>query len=118
MIKEKNKWLNEEKEEEKLFYLNPDIKPSGFYSYDVQWESINKGCYYRHLLFDLVNNAPIAELLAPDESTEITYKFINKSIKPHEKKSHRNRLKTRTRHYNEKPRFKTPTLHIPPRAIH
>ena len=68
--KRKNKWLNEEKEEEKLFYLNPDIKPSGFYSYDVQWEPIDKGFYYRHLLFDLVNNAPIAELLASDESTE------------------------------------------------
>ena len=117
MIKEKRKGKNEEKEGKKLFYLNFDIKSSGFYSYDVQWEPIDKGFYYRHLLFDLANNAPIAELLAPDESTEITYKFINKSIKPHEKKRHRNRLKTRI-HYNEKPRFKTLTLHIPPRAIH
>ena len=70
-----------------LFYLNPDIKPSGFYSYDVQWEPIDKGFYYRHLLFDLVNNTPIAELLAPpDESIETTYNFINKSIKSHERK--------------------------------
>ena len=72
------------------------------------------GIYY----LILVNNTPIAELLAPDESTEITYKFINKSIKPHEKKSHRNRLKTSIRHYNEKLRFKTLTLHISSRIIH
>ena len=85
--KRKNKQSNEEKEEEKLFYLNSDINPSGFYSYDVQWEPIDKGFYYRHLLFDLVNNAPIAELLAPDESTETTYNFINKTIKPHERKA-------------------------------
>ena len=53
----------------------------------MQWEPIDKGFYYRHLLFDLVNNAPIAELLAPDESTETTYNFINKTIKPHERKA-------------------------------
>ena len=84
--KRKNKWPNEEKDEEKLFYLNLDIKLSGFYSYDVQWEPIDKGFYYRYLLFDLVNNAPIAELLPPDEGTETTYNFINKSIKSHERK--------------------------------
>ena len=73
------------------------------------------GIYY----LILVNNTPIAELLAPpDESIETTYNFINKSIKTHGKESHHNRLKTRIRHYNEKPRFKTPTLHISPRTIH
>ena len=38
------------------------------------------GIYY----LILVNNTPIAELLAPpDESTETTYNSINKSIKKH-----------------------------------
>ncbi len=64
--------------------MNSEIKPSGFYSYDVQWELIDDGFYYRHLLFDLVNNAPVSELLAPDEDSKTTYKFINDSLKPYE----------------------------------
>ena len=71
-------------EENKLFYVNSEIKPSGFFSYDVQWEPINGGFYYRHLLFDLVNWAPVAELLAPDEGSETTYKFLSDSLKPYE----------------------------------
>ena len=71
-------------EENKLFYVNSEIKPSGFFSYDVQWEPIDEGFYYRHLLFDLVNWAPVAELLAPDEDSKTTYKFISDSLKPYE----------------------------------
>ena len=71
----------------KLYYLNQDIKPSGFYGYDVQWEPLDDGYHYRHLLFDLVNNAPVAELLAPDEDLKTTYEFINKSIKPIDRKA-------------------------------
>ena len=65
-----------------LYYLNNEIKPSGFYGYDVQWEPLDDGFHYRHLLFDLINNAPVAELLAPDEELKTTYDFINKSLKP------------------------------------
>ena len=71
-------------EENKLFYVNSEIKPSGFFSYDVEWEPIDGGFYYRHLLFDLVNWAPVAELLAPDEGSETTYKFLSDSLKPYE----------------------------------
>ena len=68
-----------------LYYLNEEIQPSGFYGYDVQWEHLDDGFHYRHLLFDLVNNAPVAELLAPDEELKTTYDFINKSLKPIER---------------------------------
>lgn len=72
---------------DKLYYLNHEIKPSGFYGYDVQWEPLDDGFYYRHLLFDLVNNMPVAELLAPDEDLKTTYDFINKSLKPIDRKA-------------------------------
>ena len=65
-----------------LYYLNNEIKPSGFYGYDVQWEPLDDGFHYRHLLFDLVNHTPVAELLAPDEELKTTYDFINRSLKP------------------------------------
>ena len=68
-----------------LYYLNEEIQPSGFYGYDVQWEHLDDGFHYRHLLFALVNNAPVAELLAPDEELKTTYDFINKSLKPIER---------------------------------
>ena len=70
-----------------LYYLNKEIQPSGFYGYDVQWEPLDDGFHYRHLLFDLVNNAPVAELLAPDEELKTTYDFINKSLKPIDRKA-------------------------------
>ena len=64
-----------------MYYLNQEIKPSGFYGYKVQWEPLDDGFYYRHLLFYLINNAPVAELLAPDEDLKTTCDFINKSVK-------------------------------------
>lgn len=70
-----------------LYYLNKDIKPSGFYGYDVQWEPLDDGFHYRHLLFDLVNNVPVAELLAPNEDQNTTYEFINKSVKHKDRKA-------------------------------
>ena len=70
-----------------MYYLNQEIKPSGFYGYDVQWEPLDDGYHYRHLLFDLVNNAPVAESLAPDEDLKTTYEFINKSVKPIDRKA-------------------------------
>lgn len=70
-----------------LYYLNQEIKPSGFYGYDVQWEPLDDGYHYRHLLFDSVNNAPVAELLADNEDLKTTYDFINKSVKPIDRKA-------------------------------
>jgi hypothetical protein len=43
--RKKEKEKTKKKRKKKLFYLNSDIKPSGFYSYDVQWEPIDKGFY-------------------------------------------------------------------------
>lgn len=53
----------------------------------MQLELLDDGFHYRHLLFDLVNNAPVAELLAPDEELKTTYDFINKSLKPIDRKA-------------------------------
>ena len=64
-----------------LYYSNQEIKPSGFYSYDVQWDFLDDGYHYRLLLFDLINNSPVAELLTLDEDLKTTYDFINKSVK-------------------------------------
>jgi len=36
----------------------------------------------RYLLFDLVNNTPSVELLAPVGELKTTYDFINKYLKP------------------------------------
>ena len=47
-----------------LYFLNEEIKPSGYVSYDVQWIRINKKWHYRHVLFNIVHKIPIAELLA------------------------------------------------------
>ena len=69
------------------YYLNKEIKPSGFYSYDVQWEPIDGKYVYRHLLFDIVNNAPLAELLSHNEELKTTYNFINKSVKNQDRKA-------------------------------
>lgn len=44
--------------------------------------SINKKWYYRHVLFDIVNKMPIAELLAKKEDSETTKNFIKLSIQP------------------------------------
>ena len=70
-----------------LYYLYQEIKPSGFYCYDVQWELLDDGYHYRRLLFDFVNNTPVEELLAPDEDLKTTYDFINKSVKPIDRKA-------------------------------
>ena len=34
---------------------------------------------YRHVLFDLINNEPVAEKITSDESSDTTYDFINKN---------------------------------------
>ncbi len=69
-----------------MFYLNLEIIPSGFYGYDVQ-ENFYDYFHYRYLLFDLVNNTSVTELLSPNEDLKTTHDFINKSLKPIERKA-------------------------------
>ena len=38
-----------------LYYVNTDLKFSGYAAYDVQWIRIERKWYYRHVLFDLIN---------------------------------------------------------------
>ena len=65
-----------------LYFLNEEIKPSGYVSYDVQWIRINKKWHYRHVLFDIVHKIPIAELLAKKEDSKTTKNFLKISIQP------------------------------------
>jgi len=65
-----------------LYYLNEELKPSGYVSYDVQWIKINKKWHYRHVLFDIVHKMPIAELLAKKEDSKTTKNFLKNSIQP------------------------------------
>ena len=37
-----------------LYYVNTDLKFSGYAAYDVQWIRIEQKWYYRHILFDLI----------------------------------------------------------------
>jgi len=53
---------------------------SGYYGYDCQWIKINKKWKYRHVLFDLVQEIPIAELYTDEDTNKIVYEFINKNI--------------------------------------
>lgn len=63
-----------------LYYLNEDLKPSGYLAYDVQWIKINKKWHYRHVLFDIVHKMPIAELLDKKEDSKATKNFLKNSI--------------------------------------
>ena len=65
-----------------LYFLNEEIKPSGYVSYDVQWIRINKKWHYRHVLFDIVHKIPIAEPLAKKEDSKTTKNFLKISIQP------------------------------------
>ena len=65
-----------------LYYLNEDLKISGYVAYDVQWIGINGKWHYRHVLFDIVHRMPIAELLAKKEDSKTTKNFLKDSIQP------------------------------------
>ena len=54
-------------------------KTSGYYGYDAQWVKIEKEWKYRHVLFDLVQEIPIAELFTDEDNDEIVYQFINEN---------------------------------------
>ena len=63
------------------YYVNTDMKFSGYAAYDVQWIRIERKWYYRHILFDLINRMPIAELITEKEDSATTKNFIKNSIK-------------------------------------
>jgi len=65
-----------------LYYLNDELKISGYVAYDVQWIRINRKWHYRHVLFDIVHRMPIAELLAKKEDSKTTKNFLKNSIQP------------------------------------
>ena len=65
-----------------LYYLNEELKISGYVAYDVQWIRINRKWHYRHVLFDIVHRMPIAELLAKKEDSKTTKNFLKNSIQP------------------------------------
>ena len=64
------------------YYLNEDLKPSGYYSYDEQWEKVNGKWVYYYVLFDIINRVPIATFLTDSITNEKIKDFINKSIAP------------------------------------
>ena len=47
-------------------------------------DSTNKWSY-RHVLFDLINNEPVAEEITSDESSETTFDFIDKNTRRRER---------------------------------
>ena len=65
-----------------LYFLNEEIKPSGYVVYDVQRIRINKKWHYHHVLFDIVHKIPIAEPLAKKEDSKTTKNFLKISIQP------------------------------------
>ena len=70
-----------------LYYLNTEVELSGYYGYDAQWFPIDKKWEFRLVLFDLVNNVPVAEKICKKEDSKTVKKFIENSIPPHKRKA-------------------------------
>jgi len=51
----------------------------------VQWIRVERVWYYRYVLFDLINEIPIAELLSDNENDETVEKFIDKKYPTHKR---------------------------------
>ena len=49
---------------EGLYWLNEDLKLSGYYGYDAQWIRKEGKWIYRLELFDIINNIPVACLIS------------------------------------------------------
>ena len=67
------------------YYKNNLVELSGFCSYDAQWIPIEGKFYYRLVLFDIVENMPIAECIVEKENNETIYEFINRSLPGHKR---------------------------------
>ena len=63
-----------------FYYFNDDVKLSGYYGYDEQWEKVNGNWIYYLVLFDLINNVPVASMLSEELSVDIIKNFIDMSI--------------------------------------
>lgn len=63
-----------------FYYVNEDLKPSGYYGYDEQWEKVNGKWIYYLVIFDLIHNVPVASILSEKLSKDIIKNFIDKSI--------------------------------------
>ena len=70
-----------------LYYLNTEVGLSDYYGYDAQWFPIDKKWEFRLVLFDLVNNVPVAEKICKKEDSKTVKKFIENSIPPHKRKA-------------------------------
>lgn len=63
-----------------FYYFNDDVILSGYYGYDEQWEKVNGNWIYYLVLFDLVNNVPVASMLTEKLYDEVIKNFIDMSI--------------------------------------
>ena len=68
-----------------FYYRNNFVELSGYYSYDAQWVFIERKLYYRLVLFDIIENMPIAESIVKKENNETIKEFISKSIPGHKR---------------------------------
>ena len=66
--------------EGEFYYLNKDIKLSGYYSYDEQWERVNGKWIYYYVLFDIIKRVPVASYLTDSITNDKIKNFIDKSI--------------------------------------
>lgn len=66
--------------EGEFYYFNDELKLSGYYGYDEQWERVNGNWVYYLVLFDLVNNVPVASMLTEILNENVIENFIDMSI--------------------------------------
>ena len=66
--------------EGEYYYLNKDLKLSGYYAYDEQWEKVNGKWIYYYVLFDIINRIPVATYLSKSITNDEIRNFINQSI--------------------------------------
>lgn len=65
-----------------FYYINDELKLSGYYGYDEQWDRVSENWIYYLVLFDLINNVPVASMLSEKLSKDVIKNFIDNSIPP------------------------------------
>ena len=68
-----------------FYYKNNLVNLSGYCSYDAQWVIIERKVYYRLVLFDIVENMPIAEAIVEKENNKTIKEFIRRSLPGHKR---------------------------------
>ena len=66
--------------EGEFYFFNEEVKLSGYYGYDEQWERVNGNWVYYLVIFDLIENVPVASMLTEKLSKNIIKDFIDRSI--------------------------------------